>query len=89
MTNASKYGCELDFTQRYSIGRGTSTEATMDHANEVTVYLYRDMDDMSSHFCHIYDRKEMRMTDGCLWKLAFHFDHVNPEDKADIWHEWK
>lgn len=89
MVNGKYYGSEPDFTQRYMIGLGTGTLATMDHANEVTVYLYRDMDSMDAHFCHIYDRKEGRMTSGCRWKWTFHCDLMNPEDRADIWAEWK
>lgn len=89
MVNAEKYGGRLDFTQRYMVGLGSGLYATMDHANEVTVYLYRDMDDMDSHFCHIYDRNLGRMTDGCLWKWAFYCDCMNPEDKESIWREWK
>lgn len=89
MTHYEKYekdGDKLDFTQRFMIGRGTGTEATMDIPNEVTVYLYRDMDSIASHFCHIYDRELMRITDGCLWRLEFHAGRDPVE--ADIWHAW-
>lgn len=81
-----RYGDKLDFTQRFMIGRGTGTEATMDNANEVTVYLYRDMDDMASHFCHVYDRETRRITEGCQWKWEFHSGR-DPL-AADIWHAW-
>lgn len=81
-----KHGDKLDFSQRFSVGCGTSTEATMDLPNEVTVYLYRDMSDMSSHFCHVYDRETKRMTDGCLWKWEFHAGR-DPL-AADIWRQW-
>lgn len=89
MIHYEKYestGDRLDFTQRFMIGRGTGTEATMDIPNEVTVYLYRDMDSLSGHFCHIYDRERGRMTDGCLWRLEFHSGHDPLE--ADIWRDW-
>ena len=78
---------KLDFSQRFMIGCGTGTDATMDIPNEVTVYLYHDMDDMRSHFCHVYDWKTARMTDGWMWKNAFRKGE-NPLE-ADIWHEWK
>ena len=87
MTNAEKYGAKLDFSQRFMIGRGTGAEATMDIPNEVTVYLYRDMDGMGAHFCHVYDRELHRMTSGCSWRLAFH-SGKDPMTE-DIWCEWK
>jgi len=89
MTHYWKYeehGDKLDFTQRFSIGRGTGTDATMDIPNEVTAFLYGDLDPMSAHFAHVYDRKLLRITDGCLWKLEFRAGH-DPLT-ADIWHEW-
>ena len=85
MTRYEKYE-PLDFTQRFMIGRGACSEATMDHPNEVTVYLYRDMEPMAAHFCHVYDRQEGRMTDGCLWKLEFHSGRDPLQ--SDIWHKW-
>jgi len=75
-----------DFTQRFMIGRGTGTDATMDHPNEVTVFLYRDLDDMSGHFAHVYDRQEKRITSGCMWRHEFHCGR-DPLT-ADIWREW-
>ena len=86
MTHAEKYGDKLDFSQRFMIGRGSDTEVTMDTANEVTVYLYRDMDCMSGHFAHVYDRELHRITDGCLWRMSFHSNRDPLTD--DIWHEW-
>lgn len=89
MTHYEKYekhGDKLDFTQRFMIGRGTGTDATMDHPNEVTVFLYRDLDNMSAHFAHVYDRETLRITSGCLWKLEFHAGR-DPLT-ADIWHAW-
>lgn len=82
----AQYGDKLDFTQRFMVGRGTGTDATMDHPNEVTVFLYRDMDDMASHFCHVYDRETLRITSGCMWKHEFHAGHDPLQ--ADIWHPW-
>ena len=58
----------------------------MDRPNEVTAYLYGDMDHLSSHFCHVYDRKTMRITDGCLWRLEFIAG--NDPTTAKIWHDW-
>lgn len=81
-----EYGDKLDFTQRFAVGRGTGTDATMDHPNEVTVFLYRDLDDMASHFCHVYDRETLRITSGCRWKWEFHSGR-DPLT-ADIWHPW-
>lgn len=86
MTNTKKYGYKFDFTQRFMIGRGTGTDATMDIPNEVTVFLYRDLDDMSAHFAHVYDRELHRITSGCLWKSAFHSG--KDPIAEDIWHEW-
>ena len=89
MTHYEKYehcGDKLDFNQRFMIGRGTGTEATMDIPNEVTVYLYRDMDNLSGHFCHIYDRELKRITSGCQWRMAFH-SGKDPLTE-DIWHAW-
>lgn len=86
MMHLEKYGDKLDFSQRFSIGCGTGTEATMDKPNEVTIYLYRDMEDLRAHFCHVYDREEHRMTSGCRWKWEFHSG--NDPLTADIWHEW-
>ena len=86
MTNARKYGAKMDFTQRFMIGCGTDTEVTMDIPNEVTIYLYQDMDNMSSHFCHIYDRELHRMTDGSMWRMAF-LRGKDPLDE-DIWRKW-
>lgn len=75
----------LDFTQRYQIGHGTGTDATMDIANEVTITLY-EMTAEDRHFAHVYDRKHLRMTDGWQWALQFRTGH-DPET-ADIWREW-
>jgi len=86
MMNCEKYDGTLDFTQRFQIGRGAGIEATMDHANEVTVYLYRDMDNMSSHLCHIYDRELHRMTSGSRWQ--WQFLTINDPLQADIWEDW-
>ena len=89
MTHYEKYeknGDQLDFSQRFMIGRGTGTDATMDHPNEVTVFLYRDLDDMSAHFAHIYDREQKRITDGCLWRMEFHCGR-DPL-ASDIWRPW-
>ena len=85
MTHYDKYD-ECDFTQRFMIGRGTGTDATMDHPNEVTVFLYRDLDPLSAHFAHVYDRETLRITNGCDWKREFHSG--NDPLTADIWHNW-
>jgi len=81
-----KEGDRLDFSQRFMIGHGTGTEATMDIPNEVTVYLFHDMDDMSSHFCKVYDNESKRITDGCLWRMAFR-SGKDPMTE-NIWHAW-
>lgn len=82
----NQYGVnKLDYTQRYMIGHGTGTDATMDIQNEVTITLY-EMDSMNRHFAHIYDRKEKRMTDG--WQWAVEFRSGRDPEKADIWREW-
>jgi len=86
MMHAEKYGDKLDFSQRFMIGCGTNTEVTMDTPNEVTVYLFRDMDSLHGHFAHVYDREKLRITDGCLWRMAF---RTNKDPLAeDIWHDW-
>ena len=89
MTHYEKYensGDKLDYNQRFMIGRGTGTDATMDLPNEVTVFLYQDLDSMAAHFAHVYDRQEKRITSGCLWKLEFHAGRDPLQ--SDIWHDW-
>ena len=83
--NVSK-GEKPDFSQRFQIGSGTGTDATMDRVNEVTIFLFHDMDDMSSHFCKVYDREFKRMIDGHDWKQAFRAgdDPIN----SDAWRLW-
>lgn len=86
MTNNKKNGDALDFTQRFQIGHGTGTDATMDRPNEVTVFLFRDLDDMSAHFAHVYDRERLKITEGCRWRHEFILG--NDPISADIWRPW-
>lgn len=86
MTNNVNTGERPDFAQRFMIGSGTGTDATMDRAAEVTIFLFHDMDDMSSHFCKVYDRETHRLTDGHAWKHVFR-SGADPV-ASDIWRPW-
>lgn len=53
----------FDFAQRWMVGSGTATCATADTLSEIVSFL-ATQDDLSRHFCKIYDRGKNRYTDG-------------------------
>lgn len=59
MTNTKKF----DFSQRFMIGSGTATRATLDTIEDVDEYLAAQSD-LDRHFCKIYDREKHQYTDG-------------------------
>ena len=76
MTNTKKF----DFGQRFMIGSGTATRATMDTFADIDEYL-ATQSDLDSHFCKIYDSEKMQYCDG--------FDYTAKRYGREIeWRPW-
>lgn len=75
---------KLDFDQRYSVMRGTSTHATADTLEEIDGYL-DSCSSLAKHFCKIGDRREHKIIEGSFYLFRRHHPEILTEDH---WRPW-
>lgn len=51
----------------YRIDQGTSTVAEFDTMTEMATYLKNQMDPLHRHFCYLYDLKNDKYIQGCMF----------------------
>ena len=83
--NTMKELKNLNFSDRYMIAKGTMIYGTFESWDELVEYYNSIEDELSKHFCKIYDHVEKKFISGCLFWDLINAPHLL---KADPWNNW-